>query len=86
MRKMASKILNTSVPEEQARFLEENPDFSPSKLLQSKIVELMENSRDWTAQLKRANEKIERIMITLSRQIDFITSKNLMEEFMKWKN
>lgn len=82
---MASKILNISIPPEQARFLEENTDFSPSKLIQSKINELMETSRDWTEQLKHEKDKSERILQTLNRQIDFITSKNLMEEFMKWK-
>ena len=83
---MASKILNISIPAEQARFLEENTDFSPSKLIQSKINELMETSRDWTEQLKHEKDKSERILQTLNRQIDFITSKGLMDEFFKWTN
>ena len=81
---MASKILTISIPQEQARFLEENDDFSASKLLQSKINELMETSKDWTEQLRTEKEKTARIIETLNRQIDFINSKDLMEEFAKW--
>jgi hypothetical protein len=51
--------------------------------MQYRLSELMKSSGDWSQQLKNANEKIERIMETLHRQIRFIDSKNLMEEFSK---
>lgn len=83
---MSSIRLNISVTEEQARFLEENKNFSPSKIIQSKLFELMETSRDSAEMLKHEKEKNARIIITLNKQIDFINYKNLMEEFSKWKN
>ena len=82
---MVSKIIATSLPQEYITFLDENPLLSPSKLLQSKLNDLMINSKDFTEQLKHEREKNLRIMETLNRQIDFINSKGLMEEFMKWK-
>jgi hypothetical protein len=79
---MAAKQLTISIPEYQALFLDENPDFSPSKLLQSKLNELMETSKDWTEQIKAANAKTLRVIETLNKQRDFIEAKGLMDEFI----
>jgi hypothetical protein len=81
---MVSKVVAVSLPQEYITFLDENPLYSPSKLLQSKLNDLMISSKDFIEQLKHEKEKNIRIMITLNKQIDFINSKGLMEEFAKW--
>ena len=57
---MAIKTL--SIPKELDDFLDDNPDLSPSKMLQSKIIEIKENRRlnfVETNRLKRQNKFLE---------------------------
>lgn len=82
---MASKILTISINETQFRFLEENPDFSPSKLLQAKINELMETSINFEERMKTLKIQIDRLTEHRNKFIDFINSKELMEDFAKFE-
>lgn len=59
---MAVKTL--SIPQELADFLEQNPDLSPSKILQSKIIEIKENRRLNQSEIQK-----------LERRLKFMESK-----------
>lgn len=80
---MASKVLSVSVPDYIISFLDENPDLKPSKILQAKILEIMENSRDATERIKQIEKEKQRIIEHRDRVISFIDKKGLLDEFLK---
>ena len=68
---MAIKTL--SIPADQEEFLANNPDLSPSKMLQSKIIEVRENRRirfEETNRLRRAIATIQKELQTANDEID----------------
>jgi len=75
---MAIKTL--SIPEKLDMFLANNPDLSPSKLLQSKIIELMENRRLnnlQVEQLKHRVDFLEKKLWDANDEIDRLKDKNV---------
>jgi len=76
---MASITLHISIPKDLSEFLEKNPDLSPSKMFQAKCYEIMVQRKDFE-QIIRAKDNIIRNLM------NFITSKQLNQEFQEWKN
>lgn len=67
-----------SIPQIQEDFLIENPDLSPSKLLQSKIYEIMENRKHSKAhliRLQKANEVLQDKVFELQDKIKCLEEK-----------
>jgi len=74
---MAIKTL--SIPEDLEKFLEENPDLSPSKMLQSKIIEIKENRRlnfEELAKVMKQRNFIERKLQEANEEIDRLKQEN----------
>lgn len=63
---MATNILSVSIPKDLADFLEENPDISPSKVLQAKLYEIKE-------QESKLKDRIKAYEVKLFRQTGRIT-------------
>lgn len=86
---MTSKILSISVPEQMIRFLDDHPHLSPSKLLQSKITEIMERER-FNPELQHTRKELDsavkmygKLQKHLQEATEFITLKGLWDEFVK---
>jgi hypothetical protein len=75
-----SNILSVSLSNDQITFIDEM-GLSPSKLLQSKIEETIENYKVTAEELKKQQHKINFLMETINKQRDFIEAKGLMNEF-----
>jgi hypothetical protein len=80
---MAATILTISIPAEQAVFLDENPEISPSKLFQAKLTECIDFQKSGITRLKEAEDRNKRITEHRDKAINFIDSKGLMVEFLK---
>lgn len=78
---MPTKTITLSIPTEMYAFLEENPELSPSKLLQSKINEIQEQRRFIL------DEKHFKVIKELHHQIEirnnFIENHKLFPEFLQ---
>lgn len=75
-----ANIISVSITSEQAEFLQEM-DLSPSKLLQSRIDEILESNKVNVRQIQEKERKIAFLMETINKQRDFIEAKGLMNEF-----
>lgn len=68
-------IKTLSIPQELEDFLSENPDLSPSKMLQSKIIEIRENRKlrfsEFEA-LKKQNKRLQEELIKSGDRIDVL--------------
>ena len=74
---MAIKTL--SIPKDMDEFLGENPDLSPSKMLQSKIIEIRENRRMDKGELmrqKRLTNLYMKKLFEANETIDKLKNKN----------
>ena len=80
---MEAKRINVSVSKEMSDFLEENPQISPSKLLQQAISALMTtyNRGDLTALLQEERRKANAIKLKFEEMRDFLEKKGLVEDF-----
>ena len=71
---MAKNVINSvSYPVEMQKFLDENPDLSLSKMLQSKIIEIMENRRlkfEELNRLKRVNQTLQTELLKCSDELE----------------
>lgn len=76
---MSTRTLNISIPNELAEFLEKNPDLSPSKMFQQKLIEIIDNRKDFET-------KIKVFEIQLRYCNNFIIEKELWKEFKEWKH
>ena len=63
-------IRTLSIPAWQDDFLKENPDLSPSKMLQSKIIEIQEQKKIIYAKVKNLNRKIEHMANIVQEKCD----------------
>lgn len=84
---MVSRTLSVSIPEEQFSFLEENPNLSPSKVLQTGI-ENIQNSIKHNPQLveslkvnQNLQKAIRKFQVELINATAFIEKKGLWGEF-----
>ena len=85
---MGHKILSVSIPEHMIAFFNENSSLSPSKLLQSKIIEIMEQ-RKFNPELNKTKGEMQRLVSAyaklqkeLQRATDFITKHNLWNSYI----
>jgi len=70
---MATKTLNISIPINLWEFLQQYPELSPSKMFQSKVVDVMntkKNSEVELVKLKRSNAFFQRKILELSDEIN----------------
>lgn len=65
--------VSVSIPQHLADFLNENADLSPSKLLQSKIIEILENRKYKFHELDRQKRMINALQNKLTEATDEIT-------------
>jgi len=85
---MVRKILSVSINEEQAEFLEENPELQPSKLLQQAINALMLsfNRGDLTELIKHEKEKNTQMVNYTQQLMDWLKKEGLIEKWLCEKN
>jgi hypothetical protein len=86
---MAIKTL--SIPAELDEFLNANPDLSPSKMLQSKIKEIMENRKLHNLEIGQLQKRLgfmERKLWEANDEIDRLKNENANEnaKLVKQKN
>lgn len=72
-----SFIKSVSVSEEMSNFLDEHKEISVSKIIQTRLMEIMEFQRQCENCIKAKNLSKE-----LKKRIDFIEKKRLTEEFL----
>lgn len=75
---MAVKTL--SIPKYLDEFLGDNPDLSPSKMLQSKIIEIRENRRINQAEIHkihRVKNHIQQLLQEANEEIEILKEKNV---------
>lgn len=76
-------IKTLSIPIEMQHFLDDNPDLSPSKMLQSKIIEIQERRRLSFNEIKRLNFKI----ASLARKLEDVCTENeKLKDVLEQKN
>jgi len=73
---------NVTLPPDLEKFLVENK-LSPTKLLQSKLLELQEGYNISPEKMKMFIQQRDRIMLNLQDAMEFIISKGLLDEFDK---
>lgn len=86
---MGSKTLTISIPEDQARFLDENPSLSPSKVFQGALQNI-ENTLKTNPQMISLNKEvahlkkfIETLQEHLQKATNFIEDEGLWDKFSK---
>jgi len=74
---MATNILSVSIPKDLAEFLDENPEVSPSKVLQSKLYEIKEMEQRASLRVKACETKTFRVVNKLQRVLDWAQSNGV---------
>ena len=72
---MATQILSVSIPAELGSFLEENPEISPSKIIQSKLLEMKNDNASVQSRVKAYEIKLFRVTGKLNRVLEYCESK-----------
>ena len=72
---MATQILSVSIPAELGSFLEENPEISPSKIIQSKLLEMKNDNASIQSRIKAYEIKLFRATGKLNRVLEYCESK-----------
>jgi len=81
-----SKIFSVSVPDELGKFLEENEDVSPSKILQTRLIEIKEDYKRRATKILEYEERLKEKGLLINKLCQFIYSKNLWEEWGNYKD
>ena len=61
-------ILSVSIPNELQTFLNDNPDLSPSKILQTKIMEIQENRKLFSQEVYKLEQNIQKLQTIIREQ------------------
>ena len=72
-------IKTLSIPKELQEFLDDNPDLSPSKMLQSKIIEIKENRKIRNIVLENAvkmKNHLQKELWKANDKIEFLEKRN----------
>jgi len=77
---MATNQIMCSIPLELGNFLEKNPEISPSKVLQQKLYEMMNEEFKLQERLKAYEIKLSKLTAKIQKMCDFIEAKGLTEE------
>jgi hypothetical protein len=83
---MVRKVKAVSITEELAQFLEENPNLSPSKILQTAIEEIRAsyiNTDDMKGHMLELHKRIEFLQERLQKYSKFLEERGLTEEILK---
>jgi hypothetical protein len=75
---MATNIISVSVPLDLAQFLEENPDLSPSKIVQQKLYEIKNDSARMNERLKAYEIRNGRIAAKLNKLLLWCEENNVI--------
>ena len=65
--------LSVSITDEQQTFLKDNVDLSPSKMLQSKIMEIQDNRKVYSQEkykLEQCNRKLSELLQEANEKLD----------------
>lgn len=73
------KTRNVSLPDELSNYLDQNPELSPSKILQAAIIQIR-NNREFLIEKFKSNE------IQLQAANSFLIHKELWEEYKEWRS
>jgi hypothetical protein len=74
---MATNILSVSIPKELADFLEENPEISPSKVLQVKLFEIKEQETRLQERIKAYEIKLFRASGRLNKLCSWLEEQKI---------
>ena len=72
---MATQIVSVSIPVELGQFLEENPEISPSKIIQSKLLEMKNDEATINSRVKAYEIKLYRATGKLNKVLEYCESK-----------
>lgn len=72
---MATTTLSVSIPLELTNFLEENPEISPSKIIQTKLYEMKNDASSVQSRIKAYEIKLFRAVGKLNRVLEYCESK-----------
>ena len=75
--------LNVSVPDDLGKYLLENPDLSPSKMLQAQIMQVRTNRDTVFKEIAELQRKCNHLKNEVNKLLDFLTKKELIDEFYK---
>ena len=76
--KMATNIISVSVPLELAQFLDENPDLSPSKIVQEKLFQIKNETARMNERLKAYEIRNGRIALKLDKVLRWCEANNVV--------
>ena len=68
---MATNIITCSIPVELAKFLDENPEISPSKVLQQKLFAMREDEARLFERVKALEIRNERVVARWNKLLDW---------------
>lgn len=71
-----ANIISVSVPMELAEFLEENPEISPSKIIQSKLFEMKNDDARLSVRIKAYEIRNQRLSAKLDKILRYAEEKN----------
>jgi septal ring factor EnvC (AmiA/AmiB activator) len=80
---MATNILSVSISKELADFLDENPEISPSKVIQAKLYEIKEQEVRLRDRIKAYEVKMFRQTGRLTKLLEWIQAQGLLEAVPK---
>ena len=72
---MATQIISVSIPVELGNFLEENPEISPSKIIQSKLIEMKNDETNLQNRIKAYEIKMYKLSGKLTKVLEYCESK-----------
>jgi hypothetical protein len=75
---MATNIISVSVPMELAQFLEENPEISPSKIIQTKLFEMKNDEARLEQRIKAYEIRNGRISAKLNKVLEWVEEQKLV--------
>ena len=75
---MATNIITCSIPVELAQFLEDNPEISPSKVLQQKLFAIKEEEARLQEKLRVYEVKTSRLVNKLANILRYCEAQNFV--------
>ena len=73
---MATSIISCSIPIDLVDFLEENPDISPSKILQAKLYEMKNDEARLSTRIKAYEIRNARLSAKLDKVLRYAEEQN----------
>lgn len=71
-----ANIISVSIPSELAQFLEENPEISPSKIIQTKLFEMKNDDARLSVRIKAFEIRNSRLAAKLDKILRYAEEKN----------